>query len=417
MSAPAKSSHSRNASHASVASSSAEKDDGSQVTFAAFSPSSSHSPLDTRPHRSTILIQQKSPLLIATPPQITRALAYSYPFIRPLNKLVGLLSWTSDDPWESFLLVAAFWAITLYGDVVIRWVGPLSVIIMLMFAMYVRRYSLLSSTEWTGEKRKTTQKGGDLQDNATQHKSLEDVVENLRLFTSRCNILLDPFLKLTDFLSTQTTATSATTRPALTAMFIRIFLVTPLWMALTLPPLYIVTTKRVVLAIGTTVLTWHSQPARVTRTIFWRSKLFRRLCTILTGLDLSDPFDTPKQQFASRFNKTPHDIAAALAAKRGSDSPGIQFTFTLYENQRRWLGIGWTSSLLAYERSPWTDEHMNATPSTDKFELPEVTGGHARWEWVQGSEWHIIGKDGEIVVETKESDSDGGWIYYDNKVI
>src|ERR1700753_2075502 len=246
MSAPTQSSHSRNPSHAShnsAASSSVEKDDASQVTFAAFSPSSSHSPLDTRPQRSTILIQQKSPLLVATPPQITRALAYSYPFIRPLNKLVGLLSWTNDDSWESFLLVAAFWAITLYGDIVIRLVGPLFVIIMLIFAMYARRYSLLSSTEWTGEKRKSANKSGDSQDNAIQHKSLEDVVENLRLFTSRCNILLDPFLRMTDFLSTQTTATSATTRPALTAMFIRIILVTPLWMALTLPPLYIITTK------------------------------------------------------------------------------------------------------------------------------------------------------------------------------
>lgn len=419
MATPAKPSHSRNASHAShasVASSFADRDDASQATVAAFSPSSSHSPLDTRLQRSTILIQQKSPLLVATPPQITRALAYSYPFIRPLNKLVGLLSWTSDDPWESFLLVAAFWAIILYGDVVIRWVGPLFVIVMLIFAMYARRYSLLSSTEWTGEKRKSANKSSDSEDNAIQHKSLEDVVENLRLFTSRCNILLDPFLKLTDFLSTQTTATSATTRPALTAMFIRIILVTPLWTTLTLPPLYIVTTKRVVLAVGTTVLTWHSQPARVTRTIFWRSKLFRRACTVLTGLDLSDPLDMPKQQSVPK-SKTPHDIAAALASKRGSDSPGIRFTFTLYENQRRWLGIGWTSSLLAYERGPWTDEHNNSTPPKDKFELPEVSGGHARWEWVQGSNWHIVGKDGTVVVETKGSNSDGGWIYYDNKVI
>src|SRR6201992_3854953 len=256
MATPAKPSHSRNASHAShasVASSFADSDDGSQAPVAACSPSSSHSPLDTRLQRSTILIQQKSPLLVATPPQITRALAYSYPFIRPLNKLVGLLSWTNDDSWESFLLVAAFWAITLYGDIVIRWVGPLFVIIMLMFAMYVRRYSLLSSTEWTGEKRKSANKSGDSQDNAIQHKSLEDIVETLRLFTSRCNILLDPFLRMTDFLSTQTTATAATTKPALTALFVRIVLVTPLWIALTLPPFYIVNTKRVILAIGTIV--------------------------------------------------------------------------------------------------------------------------------------------------------------------
>jgi hypothetical protein len=392
-----------------------EKDDASQVTVAVFSPSSSHSPLDTRPQRSTILIHQKSPLLVATPPQITRALAYSYPFIKPFNKLAGLLSWTDDDPWASFLLVATFWSFTLYGDVTIRWAGPLFLIIILMLAMYARRYSSLSSTGWTGEKRKPSHKRTESQANAIEHKSLEDVVENLRLFTSRCNILLDPFLKLTDFLSTQTTATSATTRPALTAMLLRIILVTPLWMVLTLPPFYIITTKRVVLAVGTTVLTWHSQPARVTRTIFWRSKAFRRICTILTGLDLRDASEVVKQKLATATtSKTPHDIAAALAVKSGrSDSPGIRFTFSLYENQRRWIGIGWTSSLLPAERKHWTDEHLNPALSQEQFELPEVSGGHARWEWVEGSEWHVVNSDGEIV----DPNTNAGWIFYDNKVL
>jgi hypothetical protein len=414
-STPAKT-HSRNPSYASASvTSSVEKDD--HLTVAAFSPSSSHSPLDTRPQRSSILIRQKSPLLVATPPQITRALAYSYPFIRPLNKLVGLLSWTDNDPWESFLLVAAFWAVTLYGDVVTRWAGPVTIIMMLMLAMYARRYSALSSSGWTGEKRKTSHKRGNSEASMMQHNSLEDVVENLRLFTSRCNILLDPFLKLTDFLSTQTSATSATTRPALTAMFIRILLVTPLWILMTLPPFYIITTKRIVLAVGTTILTWHSQPARVTRTIFWRSRSFRRICAVLTGLDLADRVDSAgRRSSVTGSSRTPHDIAAALASKSGRGTPGIRFTFTIYENQRRWLGIGWTSSLLAYERSSWTDEHLNTTPPKDKYELPAVEGGHAKWHWVDGSEWHVANSDGDAVSDSDGSKSDAGWVYYDNKV-
>lgn len=418
MSSSTPKSHSRNPSYASHTSvtSSAEKDD-KHLTVAAFSPSSSHSPLDTRPQRSSILIHQKSPLLVATPPQITRALAYSHPFIRPLNKLVGLLSWTDNDPWESFLLVAAFWAVTLYGDVVTRWVGPVTIIMMMMLAMYARRYSMLSSTGWTGEKRKANHKRGDSTAAIMQHHSLEDVVENLRLFTSRCNILLDPFLKFTDFLSTQTSATSATTRPALTAMFIRIVLVTPLWILLTLPPFYIITTKRIVLLIGTIILTWHSQPARVTRTIFWRSRTFRRTCTVLTGLDLADRVDPAgRRSSINGKSKTPHDIAAALASKSGRDSPGIRFTFTVYENQRRWLGIGWTASLFAYERSPWTDEHLNTTPPKDKYELPAVEGGHAKWHWVDGSEWHVADSDGDAVSDGDGSKSEAGWVYYDNKV-
>jgi hypothetical protein len=311
--------------------------------------------------------------------------------------------------------VAVFWFTTLYGDAVIRWGGPIIVVIGLIVGMYSRRFSPLSSTGWTGEKGQTGHRRGTSEHDAgtAHHKSLDEIVEVLKLFTSRCNILLDPLLRLTDFLSTQRTATSATTRPALTALFIRILLITPVWILLTLPPLYVITTKRAVLFFGTVVLTWHSRPARVSRTILWRSRSIRRLCTILTGLQFHTPETESnlkqKRPPLTSQSKSPNDVAASLAAKRRPASPGIRFTFTLFENQRRWLGIGWTSSMLAYERAAWTDEHLNTAPSKDKFELPEVEGGHARWRWVKGSEWRVDGAD-------KDGDESQGWIYYDNKV-
>jgi len=392
--------------------------DPNPPTVAAFSPSTlSHSPAALK-QRSTILVHQKSPLLVATPPQITRALAYSHPFIVALNTVAGLLSWTTGDPWESFLIVAAFWGITLYGDTVMRWVGPVVVVTVLILGMYSRRYSPLSSTATTGEKVQKGHKRGD-SELMRQHKSLDEIVDTLKLFTSRCNILLDPFLRLTDFLSTQRTATSATTRPALTTLFIRILLVTPVWILLTLPPLYIITTKRVILFLGTVMLSWHSRPARVTRTILWRSRLVRRSTAIITGLDVAEPAEktastNDKPPLPPRKSRTPNEIAAALANKRRPSSPGIRFTFILYENQRRWLGIGWTSSMLAYERAAWTDEHLNSSPSKDRFELPDVEGGHARWRWVEGSDWHVEGTEGSADAKGG-ADGDGGWIYYDNK--
>ncbi|OCL06119.1 Pex24p-domain-containing protein [Glonium stellatum] len=395
--------------------------DPNPPTFAAFSPTTlghytHHSQL-----RSTILVHQKSPLLVATPPQITRVLAYSHPFLLPLNKVVGLLTWTTGDPWESFLLVAGFWAVTLYGAVVLRWAGPIVVVLGLILGMYSRRYSPLSSTGWTGEKGQKGHKRAESEGSTRHHKSLDEIIDTLKLFTSRCNILLDPLLRLTDFLSTQRTATSATTRPALTTLFIRILLITPLWVILTLPPLYIITARRVVLTVGTLVLSWHSRPARVSRTILWRSRTVRRISATITGLDFGEPEPTKKNGAPALppRKKSAQEIAASLAAKRRPDSPGIRFTFTLFENQRRWLGIGWTSSMLAYERASWTDEHLNPAPSKDDFELPEVEGGHARWRWASGSEWRIDGVDddssndeaGKAAVDRDAA----GWIYYDNK--
>ncbi|KAJ9649519.1 hypothetical protein H2201_006176 [Coniosporium apollinis] len=379
-------------------------------TYAAFSPATVGHYSALNKQRSTILVHQKSPLLVATPPQVTRALAYSHPFLLPLNKLAGLLSWTTGDPWESFLLVAVFWATTLYGDVIVRWAGPIVLVVCLILGMYGRRYSPLSSTANTGEKVEKGHKRGNSEAGTRHHKSLDEIVDELKLFTSRCNILLDPFVRLTDFLSTQQTATSATTRPALTTLFIRILLITPVWVLLTLPPLYIITTRRVILTLGTLALSWHSRPARVSRTILWRSRFVRRITSNITGLDLGaqDPTGSPDPPPLPPRPRDANAIAASLTTKRTPESPGIRFTFTLYENQRRWLGIGWTSSMLAYERASWTDEHLNPAPSKDQFQLPDVEGGHARWRWVEGSEWRVDGGG-------DNNDSDGGWIYYDNK--
>ncbi|KAL8669222.1 MAG: hypothetical protein Q9168_006182 [Polycauliona sp. 1 TL-2023] len=409
-----------------MAPSSAVKDDNgtasnsgpSASAYAAFSPSQSHSSPATK-QRSTILVHKKSPLLIATPPSVTRALAFSHPFILPLNKIVGLLSWTSGDPWESFLVVAVFWGTTLYGDIMIQWAGPLMLVVFLILGMYARRYSPLSSSGWTGEKHKGQK---DPSEGAMKHqKSLDEIVETLSTFTARCNTLLEPFLALTDFLSTQQTATSATTRPALTSLFIRILFLSPFWIILTLPLIRILTARRVVLTVGTLILSWHSRPARVARTILWRSLTVRRAVSLTSGLSLAGSSEqvplskTPAPP--SRMSPPPlpprhksQEMVANALAKKGAKSTGVRFTFIVFENQRRWLGLGWTHSLLAYERAPWTDEHLNSSNSKDSYKLPSIEGATARWQWAEGSSWKVEGAG-----KAKSGDEAEGWIFYDNK--
>ena len=384
--------------------------DPNTSTTAAFSP---FSPTTSNRQRSAILVQQKSPLLVATPPQITRALAFSHPFILSLNKVAGLLTWTSGEPWESFLLLAGVWGVIMYGDALIRWAGPLILVAALILGMYSRRYSPLSSTGWTGEKVKGQKREGS-ECNMRHQKSLDEIVETLEVFTSRCNILLEPFLQLTDYLSTQRSATSATTRPALTSLFLRILMITPMWIALTIKPIEIVTTRRTIFAISTCVLSWHSRPARVTRMILWRSRSVRFLTSLVTGLEFDSTSETQDIKGVPPplppRNKSQHDAANTLALNTKTASPGARFTFVVYENQRRWLGLGWTSSMFAYERPAWTDDHLNPSASKDDFLLPEVEHGSSRWRWVEGSEWRVEGN-------RKGSKPDGGdWIYYDNKV-
>ena len=435
-------------------------------TYAAFSPVTLSANTPSRSaRRSTILVHQKSPLLLATPPQITRALAYSHPFILPLNTFVGLVTWSSGDPWQSFLLLCVFWAVTLYGDVVVRLAGPVVIGACLIVGMYGRRYSPLSSSSWSEPARefkdmvsraagrggaagsaaaanpqaaatdpKAKHARGNSEITNTKHqKTLDEIVETLKELTGRCNALMEPLLEMTDFLSTQRTPTSATVKPALTAMFMRLLIITPFWVALTAPPWRIVTTKRVVLVAGTLILTWHARAVRVTRTLLWRSATVRRLASVITGLHFDPPSKDKKSSAPgvnisvkldkkeSELTKAMHQPNSLTVNHRRSGSTktaGVKFTFIIYENQRRWVGLGWTNSLFAYERPAWTDEHNNAVPPKDDFELPEVEdGSKMRWRWAEGSRWKVDGvADEQEPVDYESEDGKNGWIYYDSKV-
>ncbi|KAK5169558.1 uncharacterized protein LTR77_005534 [Saxophila tyrrhenica] len=374
-------------------------------TVAAFSPNQ-QTASRTRNQKS-VLIHQKSPLLVSTPPQVTRTLAYSHPFIIPLNHFVGLVSWTTEDPWESFLLLTLFWFVVLYGDSVVRWAGPVVLVAGLTFGMYSRRYSPLSSTVWSASKQKRKRAEDE------RRKSLDEILDTLQTFTGRCDVLLDPFLRLTEYLSTQSSATSATTRPALTTLFIRILAFTPIWIALTLPPFRIITTQRVVLVMGTTILSWHSRPARVTRTILWRSRTVRGTVALITGLQLPSSATPPS------LPPRPQD-AAAVAKAGKAKSPGITFTFSVYENERRWWGLGWTKSLLAYERQGYTDDQLNECPEPEKYSLPETDNETTKWRWLPDSGWKVEGALTDKEKSAKRVGGGGGgdrsgWTYYDNK--
>ncbi|OAA50620.1 peroxisomal membrane protein PEX31 [Metarhizium rileyi] len=416
---------------------------GLPPTYASFSPVTLTANTPSRSaRRSNILVHQKSPLLLATPPQVTRALAYSHPFLLPLNKFVGLLTWSTGDPWQSFLLLSAFWLVVLYGDVVVRRAGPVVIGTVIIAGMYGRRYSPLSSSGWAEPARPTkdasnasiaTASGSHIEAanskkakhqraaseiTTTKHqKTLDEIVETLKEFTGRCNVLMEPLLDMTDFLSTQRTPTSATTKPALTAMFVRLLVVTPFWLALTMPPFHVITTRRVVLVFGTIILTWHARPLRVTRTLLWRSSLVRRSAAAITGLRFDGPLKTGHRLAAEAAKG--HTAAVGKGNRKAgrSKSSGVKFTFIIYENQRRWVGLGWTASLFAYERPAWTDEHNNPVPARDEFELPDVEdGSKMRWQWVEGSQWRVDGvSDEKGPVDYDGEEGKNGWIYYDNK--
>jgi len=120
-------------------------------------------------------------------------------------------------------------------------------------------------------------------------------------------------------------------------------------------------------------------------------------------------------------------LAAKLSTRRkprtttnGPLSPGktegIRFTFSLFENQRRWIGLGWTTSMFGPERTAWTDEELMPSLPKEQFSLPVIDGGIGTWRWCEGSEWTV---EGPASLEGSTAKADavdlGGWIYYDTQ--
>lgn len=387
------------------------------ITTAAFAPLA----------RSSFRIHRKSPLLVATPPPVTLALSRAYPYLRLANQLAGLLTWTSSDSWASFLLVSAYALAVLYGDAVLQWGGhvfALGVLLALAFVRQQRR---------RGRRRRSSAAAVVDTGSSDDETTLDEMVATLDILTARVELLASPVLAAADFLAPRNGAVDIA---ALTVACSRVLLATPLWLALAVFPLRILAPRNLLLTAGVAALAWHSPAGRVSRTLLWRSRRVRAVSEALTGLPFTSaavPRRPPHVRAAAAA--AAHHTAASASSASSSSTPtnppspapssdtdnaapttanetvtattaGVRFTFSVYENQRRWLGAGWTTSLFAYERAPWTDDHLNPSLPPDEFVLPAAataTGG-VRWRWVAAEDWAV---DGEHV--------GGGWWYYDNK--
>ena len=337
--------------------------ESSSTTYASFTPAANSLP------------QHTSPLLSSTPPAVTKALSQAYPFILTADHIFSLLTWTSDDSWKSFLLVIAWATIVLYYEALVMYFGHLLVV------AAIGGYVYLDKTVQSEQKTQPT---------------LDAIIHTLSNATSRINLFLSPIQSL-----------SLNTQDVTRLLFTTLFL-TPIYTTIAF---FIVSPRVIIMITGVIILTYHSVYARVTRAVLWRSRSVRLLTFYLTGLDFS----------GSKFNTDINSkLSKSVLGVQSNDGKPVRFTYVLYENQRRWLGIGWTANLLAYERAPWTDEFLNESTAPDLFKLPDDDNLGVEWRWVDKT-WKLdLTNDGALVVSGNKSKSktdpspNEGWIFYDN---
>ncbi|PPQ99710.1 hypothetical protein CVT24_009693 [Panaeolus cyanescens] len=154
---------------------------------------------------------------------------------------------------------------------------------------------------------------------------------------------------------------------------------------------------RVLFAIFLTVLfTWRAPWAIVLRALVCQSAWVRwsayTLWATITGIPIP-----PKALY------TP---AAKLAQPEEEDESApvqtLRFLFTIYENQRWWMGLDWTAALLPGERPSWCSASQAPMSPPNAFSLPPDTVVYlpdpkgtgkikrtATWRWEE-PEWKVL---------------------------
>lgn len=341
---------------------------------------------------------QTSPLLSSTPPSVAKSLVRSYPYLLIVNKFLSIVTWTNDDYWINIVLVCLYALAVLYFENLVTWFGHLVIV------GVITLYALLNNK---------------IIEETNLHPTLDDVVQALTTTCIKADMLLNPITSL-----------SLTAYDIKRLLFTTVFL-TPLYLILTF---LLIKPRIILLFVGLHILTYHSSYSRVSRKMLWKIKVVRLLCFYLTGLDFLQARN--HSLFAAAFAKVHKNAGHSLDLSSDASNKPVRFTYVIYENQRRWLGIGWTSNLLSYERTPWTDEFLNESSSIESFQLPnnehntytfgsqqsqQLTGTGATWRWVDKT-WRLdLTNDGAITLQnnkrsktTANPATDEGYIYYDN---
>lgn len=350
-----------------------------------------------------------SDLLANTPVAITRVLSLSSPFVHAFHGFLSLITWQKGSKSKAFLLLFAWWALSLFGREILmygfNWV---------FVAIIGFRWLKKGRRERLGQAaplRSTTH--ADLHRTVTE---VDDIADQLSQFNT---------------VVTSIRATWDWTDVARTRTVLRYFVYSyPSMLILT----YFVGLRWLFFVGGTLALIWCSPWFTIIRLALWRSRIFRGLLKFFLWAFVagqvvftSKTTGKPKSPFSVRglIRRAREQQKTAVKAEDNEDpeakkNADLIFQFVVYENQRWWLGLDWNTNLFPQERPAWSDEYNESVPSTDMFTLPppsttltihpSETSKYIRrtmsWCWADDT-WRIDR-------ESRPVDSDG-WEYGNNR--
>lgn len=361
-----------------------------------------------------------SPLMENTPSAVSLSLVKLYPYLIIANHILGVLTWSNKNIWSSVLMVLIYIIAVTQLSFITKFFGHIIIVSLLMG--YAKLNQFVEKTIY-------------------EQSSIEDIVQIMNQVSFKFDLLLYPLTNLD--------------MDNIERLLLFMVLISPIVIIINL---LIIPPKRCLLILGVFLLTYHSPGAKVTRRLFWKFKCIRKIIYYVTGLNLGgidisnvhnpNGMNTPFGLNETLLTNVQRQVNKKLSLTKdvllddertnkeyklntyytfnksdykGDDHKPIKFTYVLYENQRHWIGIGWKSTMLNYERTPWTDEFLNEAPPPDKFQLPPMDNvSGMKWRWLDKT-WRLdLTNDGAIDIgngklkTTADPTPNQGYLYYDN---
>ncbi|KAJ3889281.1 Peroxin/Dysferlin domain-containing protein [Lentinula edodes] len=293
---------------------------------------------------------------------LTAVLVQLAPYFALVKNAFEILTWSRSTSYDAWLALASWWAVCLLSNATLRYFLPIAVAISL---------TVITAS-------------------ANARSSAPPVTETNLQATIADLTTIQSLLPDATFLPKS--------RPAFSTLLRVSAILYPPYLLLT----YYVPLRILVAVTGTMGITWNSPCASVLRNTLLKSA-WVRWCTLyvwskVTGQPL------PLRSLSYQTLATLNAVEPGLS---------LRFLFTIYENQRWWMGLDFSPALLPGERPSWCSVSLQPVSPPNAFVLPEPTSVYLRdsngkrvkrtatWKWEE-PEWRVLVRKEDGVVSRVE---------------
>lgn len=356
----------------------------------------SHIRAALEPSDTKLLTNSPTYKLLTESPKLATALSQIFPYLLLIDNFLELITWTNDDHYQNFLIMIGYSCIVMYWN----WMSHVILPILLTLAFASMVWSISSVIYDSKYDEKPT---------------IDEVLYTLHNITVRSEMMLRPIEHI----------------PFKLENYIRTILVGILLIPVNIFMVKIfITPQKYLWFLGLFLFTFHSPYAFAIRRLLWRSLYVRLALLYTTGLEIkvTKDYDPNEYQSVSRVVSAANSDAEGMGGgvpvlsdfkilkKRMVSPTQLKQTvlFEVLENERRWLGIGWSSLLYPSERPNFCytktfNSAPNITSNIKNYPFPIFENDlyEYLWQWID-DEWSL-----ELEYEKLKAPPDG-WVYYDS---